>query len=445
MARSKAVANLSVSLTARTTAFAKGLKRARSQLADFSTAVATTAGRVAKRAAIIGGALAGVAGGVGISRTLKAIDNIQKTSRKLGLPAERLIALRDAAELSGVEIGTLDMGLQRMVRRVAEASKGTGEAKDAIKELGLDAVGLARQRPDEQFAAIADAFGKIENQADQVRLAFKLFDSEGVALVNTLETLRELGSDSERDRLARQFNQTPRAAQEAIDRLASEAQRSGRVTTEAQGRAAESALDAVKRLGDTISGVFVQATARLAPLIERLATAFRDFILAGNFASKIAGGVQAVVDFFESRLFEAMMRVVRNVFTTLDELIPWEKIRTRMTQVLEIAADIFENPANLSRVARAAGEIARQAAIEAIPGARGAVNAAGRLGQARQFWIDNVAENLLTSANLTGSAARGLDAAGNAVGLGPIGTDILQALRKIERNTADFVSGAVAQ
>ena len=147
-------------------------------------------------------------------------------------------------------------------------------------------------------------------------------------------------------------------------------------------------------------------------------------------------------DTFESRFFAAMTRVVRNVFSTLDELIPWEKLKERMTQVLEVAADIAENPANFERVAKAVGTIVRNAVIDAIPGARTAVNT---VAGSRRMAIDNLSENLLTSANLTGAAARGLDAAGNAVGLGPIGTEMLTALRKIERNTADFVAGAVAQ
>jgi hypothetical protein len=36
------------------------------------------------------------------------------------------------------------------------------------------------------LADVADAFAKIEGPAERVRLAFKLFDSEGVALVNLL-------------------------------------------------------------------------------------------------------------------------------------------------------------------------------------------------------------------------------------------------------------------
>jgi hypothetical protein len=45
------------------------------------------------------------------------------------------------------------------------------------------------------LAGVADAFARIEDPAERVRLAFKLFDSEGVALVNLLSD----GSDALED------------------------------------------------------------------------------------------------------------------------------------------------------------------------------------------------------------------------------------------------------
>ena len=73
-----------------------------------------------------------------------------------------------------------------MVRRISEAARGTGEAVNALDELGVSAQRLASMSPDQQFSTLADAMAKVKNQGDRVRLSMKLFDSEGVALVNTL-------------------------------------------------------------------------------------------------------------------------------------------------------------------------------------------------------------------------------------------------------------------
>jgi hypothetical protein len=50
---------------------------------------------------------------------------------------EALQELRFAAKASGVEQQTLDMALQRFTRRAAEAAQGTGEAKDALAQMGI--------------------------------------------------------------------------------------------------------------------------------------------------------------------------------------------------------------------------------------------------------------------------------------------------------------------
>jgi hypothetical protein len=140
----------------------------------------------------LGGALAGVTtvGGLAalVDRSLSAADAIGETASKIGVGVEALLELRFAAKASGIEQQTLDMALQRFVRRVAEAAQGTGEAKDALAQMGIalrDQSGNLR-RSEELLGDVADAFTRIEDPAERVRLAFKLFDSEGVALVNLL-------------------------------------------------------------------------------------------------------------------------------------------------------------------------------------------------------------------------------------------------------------------
>ena len=81
----------------------------------------------------------------------------------------------------------MDMGLQRFVRRTAEASRGTGEALNALRELRLDATKLVTMDLSAQMGLVAEAFSNVKTEADKVRLAQKLFDSEGVALVGTLK------------------------------------------------------------------------------------------------------------------------------------------------------------------------------------------------------------------------------------------------------------------
>ena len=86
----------------------------------------------------------------------------------------------------------------------ALAAAGTGEAKDALRFLGIqlrDSSG--KMRPMEGLLEdVADALAKIEDPLLRNRIAFKLFDSEGVDVGRMLaagsEALRQYGDEAER-------------------------------------------------------------------------------------------------------------------------------------------------------------------------------------------------------------------------------------------------------
>jgi len=123
-------------------------------------------------------------------RSIEAADKIGKTADKLGITTSALQEFRFAAEQSGVSTQTFDMAMQRFTRRAAEAAKGTGEAKAALQEMGIqlvDSNGNMRDSSD-LLMDVADAFSGVQDKSERLRLAFKLFDSEGAALVNMLDS-----------------------------------------------------------------------------------------------------------------------------------------------------------------------------------------------------------------------------------------------------------------
>ncbi len=138
------------------------------------------------------------------------------------------------------------MALQRFTRRAAEAAKGTGEAKDALAQMGIvlrDQSGRIRATED-LLGDVAEAFKGIEDPAERVRLAFKLFDSEGVAMVNMLSS----GAD-------------------ALETVRRRARDLGIVLEEDLVRNAERARDELDTLGKVISANLTRAVLDLAPVI----------------------------------------------------------------------------------------------------------------------------------------------------------------------------------
>ena len=133
------------------------------------------------------GTVAGLAGlgrlGLG---AIRSASRIGKLADSFGVAVETLQEYRFAANQTGIAQRTFDIALQRATRRIGEAAAGTGEALKTFQELGIslrDNAGNIRSTED-VLADFADALAGTENQADRLRLAFKLFDSEGARLVN---------------------------------------------------------------------------------------------------------------------------------------------------------------------------------------------------------------------------------------------------------------------
>lgn len=212
---------------------------------------------------------AGSAGiGLAVKGALDAGDNIGKLSKRLGATTEGLSELQHVANLSGVSFNTMTMGLQRMTRRVAEAAVGTGEARTALLELGIDAQRLTQMRPEQQFEVLAEALHGVTSESDQVRLAMKLFDSEGVALLQTM---------------------TDGAA--GIAAMRQEARDLGLSLSEETIGSMENANDALTRMNASFSALTTQLASAVAPALTKV----------GNVLSHIIGpAVSLVIDGFKS-------------------------------------------------------------------------------------------------------------------------------------------------
>ena len=209
------------------------------------------------------------AGGLGllISNSLKATDALAKTASKIGTTTEALSALQYVGDLTGVEINTMNMALQRFTRRASEAAVGTGEAKDALRELKVDARELIKLPLDQQMLVLADAFQEAEQRGiNPLRLAFKLFDSEGSALVNMLTQGRE-----------------------GLSEMLGEAKTLGLVMSADAAKGVENANDAMTRFFAVSKGLVAQFTAALAPAIKFAADELTNFSTQ-LFASE--GGVR---------------------------------------------------------------------------------------------------------------------------------------------------------
>jgi len=251
----------------------------------------------AKKAAMFGAAIGGAAAAslVALTRSgLQTADALAKTSDRLGIATEELASLRVAAErTAGMANGAFDTALQRMVRRVQEAAEGTGTAKGAIEDLGLSAQELAQMSPDQQFRKIADAMSEVDSQGQRVALSFKLFDTEGVGLVNTL-----------------------RAGSAGLDEFAARADIAGVTLDRVAASQIEAANDAMADLGMLTSGLGQQLAREFSPVLEGAANElFNVAAEAGGMGEVANKAFQAVIKGagFVGDVFQGLSAVVKGV------------------------------------------------------------------------------------------------------------------------------------
>lgn len=234
------------------------------------------------RSVASGVATAGLAAGAAVAASAvsiinsnrQSIDVLAKTADQLGINTEKLVGLQHAAaQTAGMTEDQFNKSLQTMVKGLSEASVGTGEAKDAIEQLGLSAAELNSMSPDQAMYAISDAMAGVSNQGDRVRIAMKLFGEEGSKLVNTL------GSGSG---LLREYQTEAEALGIALNRI--------------DAAQVEAANDSIDRATKVATGFGQALTVAAAPAIEGVANLFVEAAKdAGGFGEIANSAVGAVV------------------------------------------------------------------------------------------------------------------------------------------------------
>lgn len=238
-----------------------------------------------KRTAMLATAAVTAMGGAiaGLTRSTAAYgDNVAKTSERLGIATDTLQEYRYAAKLSGIQSATLDMALQRMGRRVGEAANGMGEAKDALASMGIalrDANGRVRDTSD-LLPEVAEHLAGMESANERNALAMKLFDSEGVAMVQMLKD----GSAG-------------------LEEMTAAARESGFVMDAEAIRASVEYTDAMAELSGMAQGLRNTLGADLLPSVIEVIDSFKEWYQANQeiIRQNIAGvidGISTVLRYF---------------------------------------------------------------------------------------------------------------------------------------------------
>jgi len=243
------IANLDVSISARTEALRKGLQKARKRVGAFARNVAGVSTRVASWGA---GMAAVAAGGLTalIKKTADAGDRIDKMSKRTGLAEEFLSKLDHAAGLSGTSLETMENAIRKMAQAAADSNAGLKTYQREFDRLGVSVTDSSGNIKDVEtlFLESADALSRLENNTLKVSVASKLFGRAGTQLLPMLTQGRQ-----------------------GLKAMMDEAERLGVVWTSKTAGAAALLKDNMSRLSLQIKSTAVEFANALIPRISEIA------------------------------------------------------------------------------------------------------------------------------------------------------------------------------
>lgn len=270
-----------------TKALIKSLRSAGQAAQDLGASIA----KVGAPIAAAGGAIT-AAMGAALTHFAAVGDQLDKMSLRTGVTGSALAELGFAAEQSGANIGSIESMIRKMQKTIGDAATGSKSQIEAFDQLGLSIESLQGLTPDQQFEAIGDAVGKIEDPTMRAAAAMDIFGRSGTELLPMLGSIKSLRQE------ARDLGIVP--AQEEIANAAKVTDAINRVRRVSMAMLFDvgaalaepvlSGMEAVKRVGVTV-GRFVKEN---QGLIRSVAAVGAGLLAAGTAITAFGGAIVGI-------------------------------------------------------------------------------------------------------------------------------------------------------
>jgi TP901 family phage tail tape measure protein len=158
--------------------FIRGLNKSSKRLKEWGEGITS----FGKKLSIAGGAAVGAFTGA-VTAFMLAGSRLDDMSQRTGASVEALSELEYAATMSGTSLDALEGGLVKLQNKMVDALAGNEAAAKSFSSIGLSVADLESMKAEDQFAAIADAIGSIEDPAQRTAAAMDIFGKSGQELV----------------------------------------------------------------------------------------------------------------------------------------------------------------------------------------------------------------------------------------------------------------------
>lgn len=282
--------------------FFSKLKSSLSQLPGPIGKVVNGFGSMSKAALVIGGFAAVGTAAVALTKkmwdlgmsTIKAADEIAKTSKQLGINAEAYQEFAWAVGLGGASEQDLASGLQQLNKQMEAATAGNSKAQKAFKSLGISMDEVKSMNTEEMFVRISDALSQVDDVTAKTKTTMDLFGGSGVKLAEAIK-----------------------GGSAALDEMRKEARESGYVLSNDELERAEEAADNYERAMMQAKGALRAVGVEVMPIINKGLLKFVDLVRDNkdeirSFAKGLGDGLRFVIK---------VIRGVRDAFSAASEII----------------------------------------------------------------------------------------------------------------------------
>ena len=224
---------------------------------------------------------------------IDAADELKTMADQTGFTVERLSELRHAANQSDTDIQTLQLGLKQFSVNLEATARGTGEARLALKALGIEAVDQSNgqlRNMDAVLLDVAEKFSKMEDGTTKAALAQRIFGEAGRQLIPLLNR-----------------------GKAGIAELSAEASRLGLVMTSEAAKAADQLNDVLNNLSATGRELQTSMVNHAAPGLDRIGKATKQ-------ALEDSGPLMAFWVAFGGAVAESLGTVDRGLLNTSEQI-----------------------------------------------------------------------------------------------------------------------------
>ncbi|KAA9133454.1 hypothetical protein F3N42_03635 [Marinihelvus fidelis] len=346
---------------------------------------------VAIGATAIVGAAAGAVGAIGgLAKMIADVgDKTHKMSLRLGVSAKFLSGMDHAASLAGTSLDTVDKGMRKMSKTIADAESGMTTYNRAFDRIGLNVEELRGLNPEQQFLKIADAIKNTEDPTLRLAAAQDIFGARQAELIplliqgaealeeqmefaervgavmsdklvkasaqykDELEKLRKVGEGvrnqfgegliPELVALMQHFNEGAKAS----DRWVTAGERVGKVA-----RTIVSAFVVVRETAGFVGEAIVGLGASVLHSLQALAAPFTEFIrtMAAAGAALAKGEFAAAADAFDGMGERIVASAKEHSKAAVDAMgFVGESLKTRVGNVVEEVGDIMTRQAKITQ------------------------------------------------------------------------------------------------